>query len=192
MSLRAHLVTDRVRFGLSPAELVDRVVRAVSRGIDVVQIRERDLDDRGLIVLTEQIVAAVYGTATRVLVNDRADVAVAAGAHGVHLRGDSPPASRVRAIVPAGFILGRSVHSRAEIDAVVADGACDYLMFGTVFPSAGKPPGHPVAGVDALRDACARSPIPVIAIGGIDQSRLAEIAQSGAAGFAAVAMFMQR
>jgi thiamine-phosphate diphosphorylase len=92
--------------------------------------------------------------------------------------------------VPAGFILGRSVHSLAEIDAAVADGACDYLMFGTVFPSAGKPAGHPVAGLDALREACRRSPLPVIAIGGIDRSRLAEIEQSGAAGFAAVGMFV--
>lgn len=160
------------------------------QGVDVVQVRERDLDDRTLLILVEQIVAAVTGTATQVLVNGRADVAISAGAHGVHLRGDSPPASRVRAIVPPGFILGRSVHSLAEIDAAVADGACDYLMFGTVFPSAGKPPGHPVAGLDALAEACRRSPIPVIAIGGIDPPRIAAIAQSGAAGFAAVAMFM--
>lgn len=190
MSLRSHFVTDRVRFGLSPADLVNRAVRAVNEGVDVIQVRERDLDDRTLRVLVEQIVAAAKGTPTRVLVNDRADVAVAAGAHGVHLRSDSPAASRVRAIVPAGFILGRSVHSLAEIDAAVADGACDYLMFGTVFPSGGKPPGHPVAGLDTLREACRRSPIPVIAIGGIDRSRIPDIAQSGAAGFAAIAMFM--
>jgi len=190
LSLRSHFVTDRLRFGLTAAELVHRVERAVSTGVDIVQVRERDLDDRHLLVLVREIVAATNGTATRVLVNDRADVAIAAGAHGVHLRADSPPASRVRAILPAGCIVGRSVHSLAEIDAAVADGACDYLMFGTVFPSAGKPQGHRVAGVDALREACRRSPIPVIAIGGIDRSRLGEIAQSGAAGFAAVAMFM--
>jgi thiamine-phosphate pyrophosphorylase len=190
LSLRAHFVTDRRRFGLSPADLVRRAAAAVSRGVDVIQVRERDLDDRSLLTLTEQIGAAVSGTATRVLVNDRADVAIAAGAHGVHLRGDSPPASRVRAIVPARFIIGRSVHSLAEVDVAIADGACDYLMFGTVFPSAGKPAGHPVAGVDALREACRHSPVPVIAIGGVDQSNVEAIAQSGAAGFAAVAMFM--
>ena len=188
--MRAHLVTDRVRFGLTPVDLVSRVVRSISHGIDVVQVRERDLDDRSLLILTKEIVAAVGVGPTRVLVNDRVDIAMAAGAHGVHLRGDSPRASRVRGIAPAGFILGRSVHSLAEIDAAVADGACDYLLFGTVFPSKGKPPGHPVAGLDALREACRRSPLPVIAIGGIDRSRLAEIEQSGAAGFAAVGMFM--
>jgi thiamine-phosphate pyrophosphorylase len=192
LSLRAHFVTDRRRFGLSPADLVPRVAAAVSRGVDVIQVRERDLDDRSLLDLTERIGAVVSGTATRVLVNDRADVAIAAGAHGVHLRGDSPPASRVRAIVPARFIIGRSVHSLADIDEAVADGACDYLMFGTVFPSAGKPAGHPVAGVDALREACRHSPVPVIAIGGVDQSNVEAIAQSGAAGFAAVGMFMEK
>ncbi len=191
MNLRSHFVTDRVRFGLTVADLVHRVTRAASTGVDVVQVRERDLDDSHLLVLVRDVVAAVSGTSTRVLVNDRADVAIAAGAHGVHLRGDSPRASRVRAILPAGFIVGRSVHSLEEIDATVADGACDYLMFGTVFPSAGKPQGHRVAGVEALREACRRSALPVIAIGGIDRSRVEEIAQSGAAGFAAVAMFME-
>lgn len=190
MNLRAHCVTDRRRFGLSPADLVLRVAAALSRGVDVVHVRERDLDDRSLLQLTEQIGAVVSGTATRVLVNDRADVAIAAGAHGVHLRADSPPASRVRAIVPSRFIIGRSVHSLAEVDVAIADGGCDYLMFGTVFPSAGKPQGHPVAGIDALREACRHSPIPIIAIGGIDQSKMDAIAQSGAGGFAAVGMFM--
>ena len=188
--MRAHLVTDRVRFGLTPADLVSRIVRAMTQGVDVIQVRERDLDDRRLLMLTEEIVASVGVGPTRVLVNDRVDIAIAAGAHGVHLRSDSLRASRARAIVPAGFIVGRSVHSLAEIDAAVADGACDYLMFGTVFPSQGKPPGHPVAGLDALREACRRSPLPVVAIGGIDRSRLAEIEQCGAAGFAAVGMFM--
>jgi len=190
VSLRSHFVTGRARFGLAPADLIERAVRAAGRGVDIVQVRERDLDDRSLVVLVEQIVGAVNGTATRVLVNDRADVAIAAGAHGVHLRGDSPPASRVRATLPPGFLLGRSVHSLDEIDAAAADGACDYLMFGTVFPSAGKPLAHPVAGLEGLREACRRSPLPVIAIGGIDETRIPDIERAGAAGFAAIAMFM--
>jgi thiamine monophosphate synthase len=72
----------------------------------------------------------------------------------------------------------------------VADGASDYLLFGTVFRSAGKPDGHPVAGLDALRAVCERSPLPVIAIGGITAARLAEIAAAGASGYAAIGMFM--
>jgi thiamine-phosphate diphosphorylase len=184
-----HFVTDRARFGLTPAALVERAARAPGRGAGVIQVREPDLTDAALL----DLVAAIVRTAGRdaqVLVNDRADVALAAGAAGVHLRGDSPPASRVRAIVPPGFVIGRAVHSLDEIDAAVAGGGCDYLMFGTVFRSAGKPDGHPVAGLDALARACARSPLPVIAIGGITPDREADVARAGAAGLAAVGWFM--
>jgi thiamine-phosphate pyrophosphorylase len=185
-----HAVTDRRRFQLSLDGLVDRAARAARGGVDVIQVRERDLPDRDLVPLVRRIVAAAAGSTARVLVNDRADVAVAAGAAGVHLRSDSPPASRVRAIVPPGFVIGRSVHSLDEAASAIADGGSDYLLFGTVFPSAGKPAGHRVAGLDALRDVCARSPLPVIAIGGVDRSRVAAIAEAGAAGFAAIALFM--
>jgi thiamine-phosphate diphosphorylase len=190
VSLLAHAVTDRRRFDLSIDALVERAARAAQLGVSAIQVRERDLADRDLAALVRRIIGAVAPAPTAVLVNDRFDVAVAAGAAGVHLRADSVPASRIRAIAPAGFVIGRSVHDLAEVDAAVADGACDYLLFGTVFPSAGKPAGHRIAGIDALRAACRRSPLPVIAIGGIDPSRLPLIEQSGAAGFAGVGMFM--
>jgi thiamine-phosphate pyrophosphorylase len=183
-----HLVTDRRRFGLDADRLVARVAAAATHGIDVVQIRERDLSDRALVSLVRAMRAALDGAGARVVVNDRADVALAAGAAGVHLPSDSVPASRIRRIVPSGFTIGRSVHSLAEIDDAVRDGACDYLIFGTVFPSAGKGPGHPVAGIDGLAAACRRATIPVIAIGGMSDARAAEIAAAGAAGLAAVGM----
>jgi thiamine-phosphate pyrophosphorylase len=188
-----HFVTDRRRFHLSVDDLVARAAHAARAGVDVIQVRERDLEDAALLGVVRAIVGATAGTAARVVVNDRADIAILAGAAGVHLRGDSPPASRVAAFARAsapGFLIGRSVHSLAEIDAAVADGGCDYLMFGTVFPSAGKPAGHPVAGLDALREACARSPLPVIAIGGVDEAGAALVRDAGAAGFAAVGLFM--
>ena len=81
-------------------------------------------------------------------------------------------------------------HLTEEERHAVADGGCDYLMFGTVFPYEGKPGGHPVAGLDRLREACARSPLPVIAIGGITEARQAAARDAGAAGVAAVGMFM--
>ena len=125
------------------------------------------------------------------IVNDRADIAIAAGAAGVHLRGDSPPASRVRAAFAAkALLIGRSVHSLAEVDAAISDGGCDYLLFGTVFPSDGKPAGHPVAGLEALAQVCVRSPLPVIAIGGITERDAPLVRDAGAAGFAAVGLFM--
>jgi thiamine-phosphate diphosphorylase len=185
-----HFVTDRRRFDLSVDDLVARAASAVRLGVDVIQVRERDLPDRQLAALVRLIVESARGSKTRVLVNDRADIAIVTGAAGVHLRGDSPPPSRVREMTPEGFLIGRSVHSLAEVDAAVADGGCDYLMFGTVFPSDGKPEDHPVAGLDALREICARSPLPVIAIGGMTQDRAAAVRDAGAAGFAAVGMFM--
>jgi thiamine-phosphate pyrophosphorylase len=186
-----HFVTDRRRFGLSIDALVARAAAAARAGVDVIQLRERDLPDRELAALARTIVAAVAGTPARVLVNDRADIAIAAGASGVHLRGDSAPASRIRAMVPGGFVIGRAVHSLDDVDAAVAGGGADYLLFGTVFPSEGKPDGHPVAGLDALRQACVRSSLPVIAIGGMNDARVAAVRDAGAAGFAAVGLFMR-
>jgi thiamine-phosphate pyrophosphorylase len=186
-----HFVTDRRRFGVSTDALVARAAVAARAGVDVIQVRERDLPDRDLAALVRGIVAATAGTPSRVLVNDRADIAIVAGAAGVHLRADSAPASRVRANAPDGFLIGRSVHSLADVDDAVADGGADYLLFGTVFPSEGKPDGHPVAGLDALRQACARSTLPVIAIGGMNEARAADVRDAGAAGFAAVGLFMR-
>jgi thiamine-phosphate pyrophosphorylase len=183
------LVTDRRAIGERP--LVALVGDAARAGVDLIQIREPDLDDRALVVLTRAAVAAVRGTPARVIVNDRTDAALAAGAAGVHLRGDSIPASRVRAIAGPDFVVGRSVHDEDEAAAVDAEDACDYLMFGTVFPSSSKPPGHHAAGPDVLARVCARVRAPVLAIGGISAERAREVADAGAAGVAAIQLFAE-
>lgn len=167
------------------------IVEAAAADIDLVQIRERDLDDRALFALTQDAVAAVAATRTRIVVNDRTDIAVSAGAHGVHLRGDSPPAPRVRAITPPGFLIGRSVHSLDEAIAVDRERAVDYLIFGTIFPSPSKEAGHPIAGLDALARVCAAVRTPVLAIGGIDVSRAADVARAGARGIAGITLFAE-
>jgi thiamine-phosphate diphosphorylase len=178
------LVTDRARF-----DVLSTVRSAAVAGIDLVQVRERGLDDRALLALVRAVLAATAGTAARVLVNDRVDVALAAGAHGVHLRGDSIPAPRVREMSPRGFLLGRSVHALDEAIAIDREGAVDYLIFGTVFPSAGKPRDHQVVGVEALARVCAAVRTPVLAIGGIDAARAVEARRAGARGVAAIGMF---
>jgi len=185
-----HFVTDRRRFALTCDELIARAAAAARAGVQCIQIRERDLADRPLVCLVRDVIAAVGGTGARVLVNDRLDVALVAGATGVHLPADSIAASRIRGVAPAGFLIGRSVHTPEEIDRAAADGGCDYLLFGTVFHSGGKPAGHPVAGLDGLREACARSPLPVIAIGGMTEARAMDVASTGAAGLAGIGMFM--
>ncbi len=180
------LITDRRRLD-PPGEdaLVARVAAAAAAGVHLVQVRERDIEAGALLQLVRRCVEAVAGRA-RVLVNDRLDVALAAGAHGVHLRGDSMPAQRVRRMVPSGFIIGRSVHSLDEVRR--DDGCADYLLFGTVFQTMSKP-GRPGAGIALLRDAVVASPVPVLALGGVTLARAATVAATGAAGVAAIGLF---
>ena len=188
------MVTDRARYRAgSGADGLDRLIDAVGRaaraGVDLIQIRERDLPDRRLFELVRQAIDAVRDTGARVLVNDRADIAIASGAAGVHLRSTSPPAVRLRRMAPHGFLVGRSVHSRQEADLAIREGGCDYLLFGTIFQSGSKPAAHPVIGVDALRALCQSVPLPVVAIGGINEARAPEVAAAGAAGIAAIELF---
>ena len=169
--------------------LLELIAEAAQAGVDLIQIRERRLDDRALATLTRRAVDATRGTGSRIVVNDRVDIALAAHAGGVHLRGDSVAASRIRALVPGGFFIGRSVHDPAEAAAVEAGGGCDYLVFGTVFPSTSKPSTDPTSGPDALREVCARVAIPVLAIGGISIENVNQVAAAGASGIAAISLF---
>ena len=155
--------------------------------VDLIQIREPDLDARVLWALTRAVTARAAGSGTVVVVNDRADVARAAGADGVHLPAAGPPLARVRAFGPAGWILGRSVHTIAEVE---AGAEADYLIFGTVFPSASKPSGAPAAGLARLQEAAAATTRPVLAVGGIDAPRAGECRRAGAAGIAAIGLFL--
>lgn len=183
------MVTDRQRLAGSLDRVAGAIARAARAGVDLVQIREPDLDDRALAAFVTRAATSIRGTRARVVVNGRADIGLAAGAAGVHLPGSGVPAPRVCAIVPQGFLVGRSVHSRAEAQAAESAGGCDYLIFGTVFPSNSKPPGHPAAGLDVLRDVCQAVRLPVIAIGGINAARAADVAHAGAKGAAGIELF---
>ena len=177
--------------GQDARDLVRLVVRAATAGANLIQIREREMPDRALLGLVGRILAEVDRSRALVVVNDRPDIAMAAGADGVHLRAQGVAPSRLRPIVPEGFVIGRSVHSTDEAVAAEAAGGGDYLIFGTVFPSASKPADHPVAGIERLREVCASVRLPVIAIGGITTARFPEVAAAGAAGVAAIGMFVE-
>lgn len=169
--------------------LINRLEAAARAGANLVQVRERQFDDRLLLQFVQEVAVAVRPAGARVVVNERTDVALAAGADGVHLKSDGPPPADVRRVVPPGFLIGRSVHSKDEARAVEAAGGCDYLVFGTVFRSASKADDHPVAGLDALRETCAAVSLPVVAIGGISAGRAADVSAAGAAGVAAISLF---
>ena len=187
------LVTDRARLRSRGVEddvgaALALIRSAAAAGIDLVQIRETGLTDRALGNLVERAVEAARGTTTRILVNDRVDIALAHGAHGVHLKGESVPAARVREHAGADWIVGRSVHGLEESREVTAGGGLDYVCLGTVFATASKPGRRPL-GAGLLQQAAAALPLPVLAIGGVTRERVTEIAASGAAGVAAIGMF---
>jgi len=188
------LVTDRRQLSGRVANawlaLVDQVAGAARAGADLIQIREPDLEAGPLLALTARCLEAVGGTAARVLVNDRLDVALAAGAHGVHLRAASIDAARARALAPAGFVIGRSVHEIGEARAVAAAGGVDYLVAGTLFESASKAAGHAVMGLAGFERLARGAGVPVLAIGGLTADRAPAALAAGAAGLAAIGLFL--
>ena len=187
------LVTDRRRLCEGCDEdaagrcLIAQLTEAVTAGVDLLQIRERDLDAGRLLAIAVQAVVLARGTPTRVVVNDRVDVALAAGADGVHLRSDSFSADAVRRIAPPGFLVGRSVHSVDEAARSSAD--VDYLIAGTVFASASKTGGVEPLAESGLAAIVSAAHVPVIAIGGITLETIPRVAAAGAAGFAAIGAF---
>lgn len=187
------LVTDGSLTADDPAEIVDAAVRRIRRaaeaGVDLIQVRERRLDDGALVAFVRRIIVEAAGAGSRVLVNDRADIAVAAGAAGVHLRGTSYGAAEARQVAGDRALIGRSVHSVDEAVSAERGGGLDYLVFGTVFPTGSKPPAHQPAGVQALEAVCRAVRLPVLAIGGITADRAGAVAAAGAAGVAAIGMF---
>jgi len=190
-------VTDRRAFGLDEPEAAARLLQTIEKagraGVDAVQIREKDLAGRALLELAR---AAVNRAAhTKILVNDRMDVALAAGAAGVHLGGESVPVAEVVAFraagrAPAGFLIGRSCHSLDEAVRAERDGA-DYIFFGPVFATPSKARFGPPQGIPALAAVCRGVRIPVVAIGGITLENADECITAGAAGVAAIRLFQQ-
>jgi len=188
------LVTDRRRLcpgadsaAAALACLVEQARRATAAGVDLIQIRERDLEAAALAALVSEIVAVTRGSTTRVVVNDRIDVALASGADGVHLRGDSVAVEAARRLLAAPLLVGRSVHN---VDEARAASGADYLIAGTVFSSPSKPDAAELLGLDGLRAIVRATSVPVLAIGGITSDRIADVLATGAAGIAAIGLFI--
>ena len=147
----------------------------------MIQIREKDLADRDLYTLVLRAVRLSRGSRSLILVNGRADVALAAGAHGVHLPSRGLAPGDLRPHVPARFIIGVSVHSLEEALVAARRGA-DYVLLGPIFPTASKLRYGPPLGLEYLGLTCRRLRAPVIALGGIDPRRIDPALRAGAAG----------
>jgi len=167
----------------------------MAAGVDWVQIREKDLPGRKLFELARAAVDAAAAHKALVFVNDRLDVALAAGAAGVHLGGESlRPMDAIRwcreGNAPTGFRVGISCHSIEDVGEAERTGA-DYVFFGPIFDTPAKRKFGAPLGIAKLAEACRAARIPVIAIGGVDASNAAECIRAGAAGVAAIRMFQE-
>src|SRR5438552_8416026 len=148
-------------------QLIGQFSAAITAGIQLIQIREKRLTARVLFELTSRAVSITQGTATRVLVNDRADVAAGAGADGVHLTTRSLEANVIRQTFGEDFVIGASTHSLVEATAARDCGA-DFAVFGPVFETATKANYGSPLGIAALAEVCqALKPFPLLALGGV-------------------------
>ena len=191
----------------NPADSIEALTRKIAEvaaaGIDWVQIREKDLPARELASLTRQALriaaksSAESSSATRVLVNDRLDVAIAERASGVHLGEKSLPVAEAKRLVESAqrklavdpsFLIGVSCHSLEAAKAAERDGA-DYIFFGPVFPTPSKQQFGPPQGIQSLQQVCRTVSVPVLAIGGVTLDDAASCIHAGAAGVAAIRLF---
>ena len=182
-----YAITDRRR---QQSDLLEHLSRLLRAGLDLLQIREKDLPARQLFQLTEAILKLPNPSGTRILVNGRVDVALAAGAHGVHLPAGAVSPSSVRSVTPKGFFIGASCHSGDEVRQAEAEGA-DFTVFGPVFETASKWQYGPAQGLEALGEACRRAKIPVLALGGVQLENASQCLGRGAAGIAGISLFQQ-
>ncbi|HUL73205.1 MAG TPA: thiamine phosphate synthase [Vicinamibacterales bacterium] len=190
------LVTDRRLVAPDARTLAREILElerwldeALEADLDLIQLRERDLEARVLLEVSARLVARRGNRRPRIVINDRTDVALASGAGGVHLRSDGPPVPAVRSLTGASLLIGRSIHS--DLEARQHD-AADYLLFGAVFKVKAPEQGRrwPAQGLDALVRAVRASRAPVLAIGGVTLDNASAVREAGAAGVAAIGLFL--
>ena len=181
IDFRLYFVTDRRQTAGRP--LYDVVHAALDGGVRAVQLREKDLEGGELYRLAARLRDLTARYAARLLINDRLDVALAAGADGVHLGQTCLPVSTARQLLGPDKLIGVSTHSPDEITA--AQGA-DFVVFGPVYFTPSKADYGQPQGVARLRQAVRHSPAPVFAIGGIQADRIAAVRSAGAHGVALI------
>jgi thiamine-phosphate pyrophosphorylase len=181
-----YLITDGTlsdeNFPEKSVHTLETLRLAMRVGISLIQMREKHLSAKNLFALAHDAAQIAQSSDTKLIINDRADIAVGSGAHGVQLTEASLKATVVRKYF-SDLIIGVSTHS-AESVVEAADAGADFALFGPVFESPGK---ENVQGLEKLRLACNAIPnFPVIAIGGIDQTNFPEVLEAGASGFASI------
>lgn len=188
VDFRLCLVTDgRATLG---RPLLRAVEACLTAGLRAVQLREKDLAGGELFRLAGEFRALTWRYGARLLLNDRADVALAVRADGVHLPADGLPPDAARLLIGHERFLGVSTHSVAEAEAAGRAGA-DFVFFGPVYDTPSERPYGPPQGLSALAQVCARSRVPVFAIGGVAAARVRELQAAGAGGVAVVRALLE-
>lgn len=183
-SFRLYLITDR-RLQSELPWAVERALSALPRGTAAVQLREKDLSGRALFELAGELRAITARHGASLFVNERADIARAVGADGVHLPGDSFSVEDARAWLGPGTMVGASCHTPGEL--ALRSGA-DFATISPIFPSPGK--GEAI-GLEALARAAERSALPLYALGGIEAAHIPQALSAGAFGVAAIRAWLE-
>jgi len=184
-----YYITDRK--GLVRKNLLACIERVIDWGADFVQIREKDLPDQELFELTSKTLALARGSRCRILVNGRADIALASGAHGVHLPSTGLRLPDLASWLPKNFLVGMSAHSIQEVRRAAREGA-DYVLLGPVFATPSKLKYGAPLGLEVLRAACTRTSVPVFGLGGIGPGQIGPILAAGSVGVAGIGLFQKR
>jgi thiamine-phosphate pyrophosphorylase len=180
-------ITDRCSLPPGSA-LLDSIAANLNSGVEWIQIREKDLSARELFDLTVRVLDLPNPHRSKILVNTRVDVALAAGAAGAHLPSGSPAPITWRAITPPGFLIGVSCHTLDEVRAAQDEGA-GYAVFGPVFTPQSKATAREPLGIEGLAQVVRAVRIPVLALGGITAANAEDCVQAGAAGIAAISLY---
>lgn len=169
--------------------LVAAAAAALEGGATSIQLRSKSASASELHADATKLATLAKGSDALLIVNDRLDVALAAGAHGVHLGDDDLPLAEARRVAPPRFVIGKSVDTVVEAREAQAQGA-DYLGAGPVYRTGSKADTGPVMGISLLREICAAVSIPVVGIGGITVDGAADVVRAGAAGVAVIGSIM--
>ena len=176
-------LADESNFDQQLSQIMSNAIAAAEAGVALFQLREKQLSAKLLFELTAAIVRETKGTGLQLIVNGRPDIALAAGAVGVHLPVNGLPIADVRRTFGSGLLIGASCHTIEELSAARENGA-DFATFGPIFASPGK--GEPKGIGDLHSAASAVEDFPVLALGGVSIEKINEVAATGAAGVAAI------
>jgi len=184
IDFRLYLITDR-KLTADRYSLIAAVRQVLKGGVKAIQLREKDLDTRQLLKLAYEMRKMTRKYNAKLFINDRIDVALAAGADGVHLTQNSIPAGAVRKVVKNKLLIGVSTHSLKEAKEAEKAGA-DFITLGPVYRTPSKLKYGKPLGLDKLEEVSSKIKIPVFALGGIKSHRVKAVIKAGAYGVAMI------